>query len=239
VGLDFAVQLLMREQGALPPVLVFLNNDVRVKPGFLDAAASAILRRKAGAAGGPVRFPGKEGRLWYAGGSIRWQTGTVVQQRSEAAARRAKEVRFIPGAAMAVDSRAYLDIGGFDPRFFLYNEDLDLCLRLSRAGYSLVFEPGMESVHDLGVASGSSQESPLYLELSARTRLLPFRSLAYRAHVAAIHTPYVALRAAAVLMRWNRKGGWERAAALLRGHAWALAHLTERRGRTEKEKSCT
>jgi GT2 family glycosyltransferase len=147
----------------------------------------------------------------------------VLQSRSPRAAGHARTVGFIPGAALAIAPAAWRRVGGFDPAFFLYNEDLDLCLRLRRCGYALRFAPAMAAVHRVGTATGSAAVSPLYLENMARTRLLPFRPLAFRLYLALLHSGYVALRAG-----WHAaRGGKGRAAAraLLRGHREALRRV--------------
>jgi len=204
--------------------LVVLNHDVELLPGFLDAADRALVREAVGAAGGPVLLDRADGPLWYAGGRFRKLTGTVVQNRSPEDARRARNVGFIPGAAIAVSRRAWEDVGGFDPELFLYHEDLDLCLRLRCAGWRLWFEPGMRAVHHLGTATGSGRRSALYLEQMAATRLHPHRSRLYRLYLATLHTPYVLFKALG-LMLGDRQGGVARARALLAGHRRALTHL--------------
>ena len=207
-------------------VLVVLNNDVEVASGFLAAAAAATALPGVGAAGGPLHLDDGRTALWYAGGQVCFLTGTVLQSHSRRATGRARRVGFIPGAAMAIAPAAWKRVGGFDPAFFLYNEDLDLCLRLRRAGFALHFAPGMAAVHRLGSATGSAAMSPLYLENMAATRLQPFRPLAVRVYLACLHTGYVALRAARHALRGS--AGREAALALLRGHRRALAGIARR-----------
>jgi GT2 family glycosyltransferase len=115
-------------------------------------------------------------------------------------------------------------VGGFDPRFFLYNEDVDLCLRLRRAGWRLLFEPGMVCSHALGGATGSAGRSPLYLENITRTRLLPFRSRLYRVYLGGIHTLYNSLRVVGLGVR-RGAGCGPYVTAVVRGHLAALSNL--------------
>jgi N-acetylglucosaminyl-diphospho-decaprenol L-rhamnosyltransferase len=204
-----------------------LNNDVRVLPGFLDAAAAALADNDAGAIGGPIYEDDELSRIWYGGGSVNFMLGVVRQERSAEAAARRRTVGFIPGTAMVVDSGAWQQVGGFDERFFLYHEDLDLCLRLRRAGWPLVFAPEMKAVHALGGATGSDQRSPLYLDHMTRTRLRPFRPLVYRLYLAVVHSGWVAARAASIAARRDPEK-MDKVTALLRGHAAALRTVIER-----------
>ena len=219
-GCNRGVLHLEREGGALG--WVCCNHDLELDHGFLDAAARA-LADGAGAAGGPIRSGSEPSHLWYAGGTVNWMLGIVRQSQSPEDAARRHRVGFIPGTAIAVAADAWSAVGGFDERYFLYNEDLDLCLRLRRAGWELVFEPGMACSHFLGAATGSSVESALYLEQLTRTRLRPFRPLPYRLYLALVHTGWVALRAAGIAVEGPQRRS--RVAALLRGHLAALSAI--------------
>ena len=207
-------------------VFALLNHDVVVAPGFLDAACSTVGTSRIAAAGGPLRLD--NGQLWYAGGHVRWWSGTVFQAQDEASAARPRDVGFIPAAALAVSSAAWRDVGGFDPWFFLYNEDVDFCLRLRRRGWRLRFEPALAARHDVGGATGSAERSALYLEHLTRGRLRPFRPALYRGYLAVIHTLWVSIRLAGLYGR-SGDGARPRIRALLRGHRSALADLFLRR----------
>ncbi|MFN3412910.1 MAG: glycosyltransferase [Thermoanaerobaculum sp.] len=202
--------------------LVALNHDVELLPGFLDAAVRHLERPKVGAVGGPVFFP--DGRtLWSAGGAVLWPLGVVIQYRSLARAWRSRAVGFLPGAALAFRWEAFSQVGGFDPRYFMYHEDLDLCLRLRRAGWKLWYSPALAAVHHLGRATGSHVFSPFYLENLTKTRLRPFRPLLFRVWLACVHLLYVAWRSVSFVLRGHKDQG----KALWRGHLAALTCLRE------------
>ena len=211
--------------GLDPLGFVVLNNDVTLKPLFLDAAATALSQDRVGAAGGPIWDPQHHfSDPWYAGGRIRRLTGTVTQSTSSADARTARDVGFIPGTAMAIRRSAWQDVGGFDPGFFLYNEDIDICLRLLRRGWRLVFEPAMACLHNLGETTGSTHRSALYLEQLSRTRLRPFQPRAYRLYLCAVHTLYNALRITVLFLQQGRASR-SQVRAIARGHRAAVAEI--------------
>ena len=205
--------------------IVVLNNDIEVADGYLDAALAALRRPGVGLSAGPLYLDRPGGRLWYAGGGINWLTGTVWQARTARAAARERVVGFISGAAFAARPDAWRAVGGFDPSYFLYNEDVDFCLRLRRRGWRLLFSPAMVAVHRLGGATGSAARSPFYLEHMAATRLRPFRPLAYRLYLAALHTGYALLRAGWYRAAVGGEAGRAAAAAILRGHRRALQRI--------------
>jgi len=203
---------------------VVMNNDLVINPGFLDAAAEALEPHDVGAVGGPILVGFDQPELWYAGGVIRPLTGTVRQSHSKTDAARRHEVGFVPGTAIAVRADAWFEVDGFDNSYFLYNEDIDLCLRLQRAGRRLLFEPGMSCVHDLGETTGSSHRSALYLEQITRTRLRPFRPRAYQLYLGAVHTLYNTARILRLFLRHGRSARTQ-IRAIIRGHLGALSEV--------------
>jgi len=52
------------------------------------------------------------------------------------------------GAAMLLHRTVYETLKGFDEKFFLYVEDVDLCLRCWQAGYEVVYYPDAICIHD-------------------------------------------------------------------------------------------
>lgn len=57
------------------------------------------------------------------------------------------------GAAMLLHRRVYEQLQGFDEKFFLYVEDVDLCLRCWKAGYAVMYLPDAVCIHDHQKAS--------------------------------------------------------------------------------------
>ena len=65
----------------------------------------------------------------------------------------ARDVDQISGAYMVIRREAWQAVGGFDPAYFMYNEDVDLNVRLRRAGWRVVFLPDVQITHHLGASS--------------------------------------------------------------------------------------
>jgi GT2 family glycosyltransferase len=63
------------------------------------------------------------------------------------------EVGWISGVCMAMPKRAYDQVGGFDARYFLYAEDMDLCRRLKSAGWAVFHLNRHGIVHHCGASS--------------------------------------------------------------------------------------
>lgn len=115
---------------------------------------------------------------------------------------RVAEVDWIQGAFLVVRGDAVRAVGGFDPDFFMYGEEMDWCLRLRRAGWSAVFLPEPAVVH-VGGASSAPVAGPMFVEnLKGRIRFLrKHRGALVEAAARAIIALSVLLRLALVELR--------------------------------------
>lgn len=69
------------------------------------------------------------------------------------------EVDAISGAFFMTKKPVLEKVGYLDERFFLYGEDLDVCLRIKNAGYKIIYDPSVEIVHFKGISSGLKKHS--------------------------------------------------------------------------------
>jgi hypothetical protein len=95
----------------------------------------------------------------------------------------AAAVDWVPGAYSIIRAETLAAAGPFDPRFFLYYEEVDLCKRIKQKGYSIWYWPDISVVH----IGGESSRQIKSLELSrsgAQLTLWSMRSklLYYRKH---------------------------------------------------------
>jgi GT2 family glycosyltransferase len=137
--------------------LLFLNNDTRIAPDALTHLWPAI---QAGAVCAGARLVSWDGRrLDFDGGGAAFtghghalgfgrpvpavRTGAGDQQftRSPNADGQPHPTLFASGAAMLIERATFLAVGGFDPDYFAYYEDVDLGWRLWLAGHSVMQVP--------------------------------------------------------------------------------------------------
>jgi hypothetical protein len=78
----------------------------------------------------------------------------------------AKLVDFVFGSFMLVRRDSFAVVGGFDPNIFLYYEEMDLCLRLKKAGFGAYFYPEVSFFH-LGNGSGAVSEDLRFESISS------------------------------------------------------------------------
>ena len=67
------------------------------------------------------------------------------------------EVNWVNGAFLFFRNEAFQKIGGFDTNIFLYWEEMDLCHRLRKQGYSSALVPQAKILHYQGLSIGNSK----------------------------------------------------------------------------------
>lgn len=72
-----------------------------------------------------------------------------------------REVDWVSGCCMLFPREAFDDVGLFDESFLLYGEELDIATRLRDAGWSVLFTPEVEILHEIGVSTGRSRRMTL------------------------------------------------------------------------------
>lgn len=83
-----------------------------------------------------------------------------------------REAEFLMGAVLLLRRKAVDEVGGFDPAFFMFSEEVDLCYRMRAAGWTVEFTPDAEFLH-LGGASTTPVWDRMFREqLSGHLRFL-------------------------------------------------------------------
>lgn len=143
-------------------VLVFLNNDVLVLPGWLDALVCPLENSSVGMTG--ARLLQADGSLQEAGG-IFWNNGSASNfgRGADATAPEyayLKDVDYVSGASIAIRIDLWRQLGGFDPLFSpAYCEDADLAFRLRQSGLRTVYQPLSAVIHHEGRSHGRDLSS--------------------------------------------------------------------------------
>ncbi len=136
-------------------VIVVINNDVLVQPGFLAALTAPFSDQRVGMVAG-VLIDSATGRIDAAGVEIDRGIAGYSALRGEpvqALARGAPGGLIGPcGGAAAYRRTAFERAGGFDPEIFAYFEDVDLALRLIGAGWDRELAADARAMH-LGSAT--------------------------------------------------------------------------------------
>lgn len=153
------------------PYVLVMNPDTVVGPGMVDALAAALDRDPALAAVGPRidnpdgsrypsarRFPSVAQSAGHGFLGLVWPANRFSRayKMDDTGLAEARLVDWISGACLMVRRPAFDQVGGFDESYFMYCEDVDLCWRMSRAGWGVGYEPGGRVVHVVGVSSNQA-----------------------------------------------------------------------------------
>ena len=139
--------------------LIFLNNDVQVRAGWLPALMAPFAQEQdVGATAPKMLFP--DGRLQEAGARIAIDgTAEMIGLFEDPSLPRwnvRREIDYASGACLAVRREVFAELGGFDIAFApAYCEDADLCFRLRERGLRIIYEPTSEIVHHLSITANS------------------------------------------------------------------------------------
>ncbi|WP_353988422.1 glycosyltransferase [Ruicaihuangia caeni] len=130
--------------------VAFLNSDAKPGPKWVSAAVEAF-RADAGIAAVASRVLDWNGEtVDYVGSALTWfgkGYKPFVGDAASGVGLDAKDVLFGTGSAMFVRRDAYLELGGFDERFFMFYEDVDFGWRLNLSGRRFRYEPSSIAYH--------------------------------------------------------------------------------------------
>lgn len=137
-------------------ILLFLNPDARVEKGFFSKLRKEFAQNSETAIVGPVIYDSQgRGEEWSAGYEmnlwelIRNNTGFSRSRKVWSSVVKS-EVHWVSGAALAVRKDVFDVLGGFDERFFMYFEDMDLCRRARALGKKVFHCPHISVFHARG-----------------------------------------------------------------------------------------
>lgn len=149
INMGFASACNQGADVARTPIVAFMNNDMRVDPGWLIELVRPIADGKARCTGSLIlNWDGTE--VNYAGGAMNFHGIGVQVGMNDVDVGKYKAAQptlFACGGAMAIDRELFLHCGGFDDDFFAYYEDVDLGWRLWVLGETVQYVPSSVIYH--------------------------------------------------------------------------------------------
>ena len=154
--------------------VLLLNNDAELAPGAMDALADALASdRTIGVLTAKIFLTASPDRLWAVGGVYTGRRVIELGAREpDAGTYDQAHLDFVYGCAMVVRADVFREVGGFDERYFLYYEDIDLCVRAQAAGWRIAMAPHAHVLHQ---GSKSTEREPtIKVYHHARSRMMFF-----------------------------------------------------------------
>jgi GT2 family glycosyltransferase len=127
--------------------IFILNNDTIIEKSTISKLQEALFTHTEAAMATPrIVVAGTTNKLWYGGGDMDWKKGVpktpgYLGPVDTPLALKKRYVTFASGCAMFFRRSAIEKLRGFDSRFFMYCEDMELCLRVLKLGWKIIYEP--------------------------------------------------------------------------------------------------
>lgn len=147
--------------------LLLVNPDLRIGKDAIGHLLEAS-ERHPDAILAP-RILNAHGQTWFRGGEL--DRARVIARHVDPAGH-AAELDWLTGACLLVPWSAWTRLGGFDDRYFLYWEDVDLTFRWKSLGGALVLVDDAVADHAVGGTQGGGGKSLGYTYYNARNRFV-------------------------------------------------------------------
>ena len=159
--------------------VLLLNPDVILDEGCVDRLTEFLVAHPDAGAAGPRlerpdgsldlaarrSFPSPQSALFRLTGLSRLFPHSARLNRynlGNVSAETSHEIDAGTAACLLVRRSAIAKVGFFDPDFFMYGEDLDLCFRLKQGGWKIYFVPTATAVHIKGTSTRQATSKMLY-----------------------------------------------------------------------------
>jgi hypothetical protein len=176
-GFGAANNVALRKSDAALALL--LNSDTLVRPGAIDGLVARLNDTGAVAAGprlvdrdghpeisfGPMLSPWSEA-IQRTRVKLAARSGPLARRYVASLVNRERNVDWVSGACLLVRRDALAAAGFFDERYFLYEEDVDLCAALRARGGRILFTPAVEVTHLRGRSPRAGGAGALHYDRS-------------------------------------------------------------------------
>jgi N-acetylglucosaminyl-diphospho-decaprenol L-rhamnosyltransferase len=167
-------------------VIVMCNPDVTFEPETLQRVVDALLAHPTTGIAGPAvinpdgsiyasarAFPGVRVGIGHAILGEIWKKNPWTQRYL--GVYEGDDVRIVDwlsGSCLVAKKEALDQVGGFDPEYFMFLEDVDLCFRLKRAGWRSLYVPGAQIEHSGGHSTKSRMADMVRVHHESARRFL-------------------------------------------------------------------
>lgn len=190
--------------------VLLLNNDTTFPAELFATLMHAAVTNAQSVVVPKIYYHGDPKRLWFAGGRLVPSRGYTGQHLGDGELDNGqfdveRNIEFSSGCCMLVAVSVFRTVGLLDPRYFVYHEDVDFCLRLARAGVPIWYAPHAYLYHKVSSLTGGVS-SPFSARMGARNRAYYLKKNFGPFTFAYFSSVYLAY----LLMRWvSGRDSWD------------------------------
>jgi GT2 family glycosyltransferase len=169
-NINFAGACNVGARAAKGEILLFLNNDTEVQPGWLEPIMETVEKNnKIGAVGVKLLFPDESiqhaGLVFSADATPRHIY--YRHNEKEPYVNKEREFKAVTAACIAIPKKVFDMVGGFDEVYKNGLEDVDICLKIHHLGYTIIYNPKSMVTHYESISSDrfshSDQNAEIYM----------------------------------------------------------------------------
>jgi len=201
-----------------------LNNDAVIYPDSIEKLEHAMaVQLDVGIMVPRIAYLDDPSLLWYGGGEMDWRRASAFtpgmnQSVDATLSLTERDVTFATGCALFVRRRVLQEIGAFDSRYFMYEEDVELCVRANQHGIRIRYLPASTVLHRVQGSSrtGDTDRNDFWSTKNPRLAFYAFHVIRNRLLTARLHArgrnlltvmiffPLFLIRRAVPFIRGNR-----------------------------------
>ena len=140
--------------------IVLLNYDTVVSSNFISSLLNQIkINGKKYIYGVKILYKNNKNLIWYAGGEVDLSKGIIshIGLREDAENYNVlKKTDYVTGCCLVIHKENYQKLNGFDTIFFMYNEDVDFCIRAKDIGLECLYLPNPLVYHNVSLSTGGN-----------------------------------------------------------------------------------
>lgn len=196
--------------------VLVLNDDTIVDPACVARLVRALEVSRAAVAAPQILYYDEPDLVWYGGGEFSTKRALGLHRRLDCPIdpnQPRGPTTFVCGCCFLIRADALRRLGGFDESFFAYVEDVEFSLRLTRAGESMVYEPGARILHRIKRGARSTPFQIRQRDRNRRKLVLTHYAFQDRLRFALWFYPTRLVHFA----RYVAVGDWASARAILQG----------------------
>jgi len=146
--------------------VLLLNPDTKLFPGAIAKLIDVFSADERIGIAGPLHISeegvSKEEHFGFQKTPLSTIGGKLFGKQSLLSRKSVFETDWVSGGAMMIRKKLFRELGGFDEKYFMYFEDVDLCLRAKKKGWKVVVQPEAKVFHKSGQSFTDNRQKKKY-----------------------------------------------------------------------------